>query len=135
MSDPDDDQNSCYEVNTGAYFMKKYGLTAENRPIIQLNPDNVPDELKPFIPLAEEWGIGDDLIRGDVIDKASKEQLEKLVSQVDAIWETLWKWLDENNQAPFTEPRTEEWYAFCCMELASEEARVLLEYHPDRKTE
>jgi hypothetical protein len=58
-----------FEVLPAGEMRKKYGLTAENRPIIKLDPAKVPEPLRHLIPLAERFGISDDLIREDYMDK------------------------------------------------------------------
>ena len=52
-----------YELLSAREMSRKYGLTAENRPVIALNAANVPEELRALLPPAEFWGIGDDVIR------------------------------------------------------------------------
>jgi hypothetical protein len=56
-----------YEVLPAGEMRAKYGLTAENRPTIVLDVAKVPAGLRPLIPLAEQFGINDDLIREDVV--------------------------------------------------------------------
>ena len=33
--------------------------------------EDVPEDLRPLVPLALQWGIGDDRLRSDVVDRAS----------------------------------------------------------------
>jgi hypothetical protein len=75
-----------FEVLPAGEMRKKYGLTAENRPIIRLDPKKVPKELRHLIPWAEKFGISDDLIREDFFAKTSAKEiaeLKKLMSQHD----------------------------------------------------
>jgi hypothetical protein len=58
-------------IASAATLQRKYGLYAENRPVIRLDPQEIPSNLRPLMSLAEKWGIGDDIIRNDYIDKAS----------------------------------------------------------------
>jgi len=44
----------------------------------KLNPNLMPSELRRLIPLAREWGIGDDVIRGDLGKHASQKQRKEL---------------------------------------------------------
>jgi len=69
-----------FEVTSGGELRKKYGLTAENRRTIHLDASRVPEQLRRWIPLAERWGIGDDLIREDCIEKATAEELQELIA-------------------------------------------------------
>jgi len=86
------DESHC-EVLPAGELRAKYGLTAENRPVIILNPANVPPELRPLIPLAEQFGIGDDLIRADFVAKTPASELEAMrravFAQEDAFDERL----------------------------------------------
>lgn len=43
----------------------------ENTP---LNPSNVPKSLAPLLPLAEKWGISDDVEREDAVSGATKSR-------------------------------------------------------------
>jgi hypothetical protein len=62
----------------------KYGLTAENRPTITLDPSAVPPALRPLIPLAERFGVGDDLIRADIVAKTPDGKLAAMRAAVEA---------------------------------------------------
>ena len=53
------------------------GGSAEDYPQIEIDPANVPEDLRDLIPIAEAWGIGDDVIRGDHGESASPEQKER----------------------------------------------------------
>jgi len=54
-------------------MQKKHRLYAGNRPKIKLDKHKVPKDLHKLIPLAEKWGIGDDIIRADFEEKTSVE--------------------------------------------------------------
>lgn len=56
----------------------KFGLSAENRSRIVLDPQRVPANLQHLIALAEKYGESDDLIRDDVVAKAPPEEKEQL---------------------------------------------------------
>lgn len=43
-----------------------------------LNPSNIPAALVPLLPMAEQWGIGDDFEREAAVSNASREELESL---------------------------------------------------------
>lgn len=60
-----------FEVASGRELRARYGLTAENRPIILLDPARVPEAFRHWIPLAEKWGVSDDLIRDDCVARAT----------------------------------------------------------------
>jgi hypothetical protein len=68
-----------FEILPAGELRAKYGLTAENRPTIILDAAKVPPALRPLIPLAERFGINDDLIRLDVVAKTPVAELEARV--------------------------------------------------------
>ena len=67
-----------WEVLPAGEMRRKYGLYAENRPLIKLVPERVPEPLRKLIPLAEKFGISDDLIREDFFAKTPKTELKQL---------------------------------------------------------
>ena len=112
-----------FEIASGRELREKYGLTAANRPTIRLNPANVPEQFRQWIPLAERWGIGDDLIRDDCIRIASPTDLEELLAFGDAYDAVLTEWLagaESHNSNP-----SEEYVAFTCLGMAYDEAKVI----------
>jgi len=62
------------EIAPAHVLQKHFNLFAENRPTIILDSNKVPDDLRHLIPLAEKWGIGDDIIRCDFEGKATYEE-------------------------------------------------------------
>jgi hypothetical protein len=107
-----------FEVLRAGEMRKKYGLTAENRPIIRLDPATIPEPLRHLIPLAERFGISDDLIRAAYMDKtplADVEELRRVVQEHDAL-------LDEWLAGPAAEGPTfsAEYIAFSCMRMAAD---------------
>jgi hypothetical protein len=74
-------------------LQKELGLYAENRPDIRLDPARVPADLRILIPLAEKWGIGDDIIRNDLIDKANEAEKQELHDALYVLDERVTEWL------------------------------------------
>lgn len=120
-----------YEIAPAHLLQRKYGLYAENRPAIRLDPEKVPVHLRRLIPFAEEWGIGDDIIRSDYERKASierKRAFYRALSRDDQ--EAVRKWLDTFPP----DSLTEEAAAFMYMALAHDEIRSEVEDRgPDKK--
>jgi hypothetical protein len=113
MSDP-----SRFEVASAGELREKYGLRAENRPKIVLNPTNVPEPLRLLIRLAEKFGISDDLIRADFIRKTPQGELEELSRTVREFDDLLDEWLTGPAAAgPTYSP---EYLAFTCMRMAAD---------------
>ena len=87
---------------------------------VKLNVTNVPEDLRHLVPLAERWGIGDDVDRNAAVDRATpaeREELERAIAPSDA---RITAWLDSFRQ----QPMTDEAAAFMYMQLALEEMRV-----------
>ena len=120
-----------FDVTSGKELREKYGLTAENRPTIRLNASLVPVHFRQWIPLAERWGIGDDLIRDDCVHKATSDELRQLLAFGDAYDAVLTDWLagPDADSPPFSE----EYIAFTCLGMAWDLARVRSEKHEDKR--
>ena len=88
------DYHSTGEILTSDQMKQKYGLTIENYKPIHLNPENVPEELRDLVSIAEKWGIGDDVIRNDMHSKASDDEKEALKSALDGRTQFINQWLD-----------------------------------------
>jgi hypothetical protein len=107
-----------FEILPAGEMRKKYGLTADNRPTIQLDPSKVPVGLHPLIPLAERFGISDDLIREDVVAKASPAEVEELRRIVNQYADALDQWLagPEADGPGYSD----EYIAFSCLRMAAD---------------
>jgi len=62
------------DILSNKELREKYGFAADARPEINIDARNVPEQLRDLIPMAETWGIGDDVIRVDFEDKASEAE-------------------------------------------------------------
>jgi hypothetical protein len=110
--------DSDFEVLPAGEMRKKYGLTADSRPTVRLDPAKVPESLRPLIPLAELYGISDDLIRADFVAKAPPgdlAELRRIVQEHDAL-------LDDWLAGPAADGPTfsAEYIAFTCMRMAAD---------------
>ena len=103
-------------------LQRQYGLYAENRPTIRLDPQKVPAQLHDLIPLAETWGIGDDIIRFDFEQRASQAAKRELVEKLDGRVDEVQAWL--LSQTPGAELSEEE-AAFMYLLSAWDEVRPL----------
>ena len=63
----------------------------------------VPDDLRDLIPIAAEWGIGDDVIRGDKGERASPEQKELFEAALTGRTARVTAWLDSFGSEPMSE--------------------------------
>jgi hypothetical protein len=84
-------------------LQRHFGMYAENRPVIHLDPALVPSDLRHLIPLAEKWGIGDDIIRTDLIDKSSDSEKRELHDALYGPFERITEWLDSLAGSPPSE--------------------------------
>lgn len=107
-----------FEVLPAGEMRIKYGLTAENRPLIRLNSDNIPPALQQLIPLAEKFGISDDLIREDFLAKTPKAEVEEMQRCVAAQNDVFDAWLagPEADGSTFSA----EYIAFTCLRMAAD---------------
>ncbi|MCK4488719.1 MAG: hypothetical protein KAU23_00575 [Anaerolineales bacterium] len=83
----------------------------------RINPSRVPEHLRPFIPLAAKFGIGDDGIRYDVASAAPVEEKRQLREVFDFRSEDIDQWIDSFGD----EPMSDEAAAFMYMLLATDE--------------
>ncbi len=78
-----------------------------------------------LLPLAEQWGLGDDYDREAAVSAATEAELAALVSAVEAVPEDdLYGWLagpESRSKQP-----TEEYVAMTCMTMAADSARLEL---------
>jgi hypothetical protein len=104
-------------IASAAQLQRKYGLYAENRPVLRLDPEGVPSNLRPLISLAEKWGIGDDIIRNDYIGKTSDAEKRELHDAFYEPYEQVTAWLNSFKAGPMTEQAQ----AFMYTQLALDE--------------
>jgi hypothetical protein len=109
---------SDFEVLPAEEMRKKYGLTAENRPTIRLDPSRVPERLRHLIPIAELYGISDDLIREDLLSKTPPGDLAELRRLVQEHDDLLDDWLA--GPAAHGPSFSAEYVAFTCMRMAAD---------------
>jgi hypothetical protein len=107
-----------WEVLPAGVMRAKYGLTAENRPVIKLDPARVPPGLRHLILLAEQFGVSDDLIRQDVVAKASADEVNAMRRAVEEHNDLFDEWLagSEMNGPTFSD----EYIAFTCLRMAAD---------------
>ena len=113
---------SHFEIGSAAELKRKYGLTAANRPKIRLEASSVPPQFRSWVRLAELWGIGDDLIREDCVEKATASELRELLEFGDVYNAVLSDWLagaEVSSAIP-----SKEYVAFSCLGMAWDSARI-----------
>jgi hypothetical protein len=83
-----------------------------------LNPARVPEHLRELLPLAERWGIGDDVDRGRALERATEAERQELRQAVAEHGAEITKWLDSFGSGA---AMSDEAAAFMYMQLAVEE--------------
>ena len=116
-SRPASDCPATGEVAPADVIQRCHGLTADNRPTITLDSSKVPADLRDLIPLAQHWGIGDDVIRNDVIAKSTPEERQTLRQSLAPRGARITAWLDSFPPNGLSD----EAAAFMYMQLALEE--------------
>lgn len=107
-----------FEVLPAGEMRAKYGLTAENRPTIKLDSNKVPMAVRHLIPLAEQFGIGDDLIREDVVAKTPPSEIAAMRKAVRDCEHELEIWLA--GPAADSPTFSDEYIAFTCLTMAAD---------------
>jgi hypothetical protein len=108
-------------IRPAGELQEELGLYAENRATIRLDPDEVPADLRDLIPFAEQWGIGDDIIRADFEEKSSDAEKQRFKLALTGRTAAVNAWLDS---LPQGEPMSEEAAAFMYMLLALDEMKL-----------
>ena len=100
----------------------KYHLTAEHYKPPRLNPKRVPKHLRDLLPMAAEWGIGDDIIRDDFQQKASENEKQELGELLSGRGQAINEWLDLFGNNPISLEEA----AFMYMMLGLDEMGILV---------
>jgi hypothetical protein len=82
-----------------------------------LDTDKVPADLRDLVPLAQRWGIGDDVARSERIQKATVAERSELRAAFGPRQARITQWLDSFGQGPMSD----EAAAFMYAQLAIEE--------------
>jgi hypothetical protein len=107
-----------FEVLPAGEMRRKYGFTAANRPVITLDPTKVPPALQHLVPLAERFGVGDDLIRADIVAGTPAGELAAMQAAVNAHEGAFDDWLaGPAANGPEFSP---EYIAFTCLRMAAD---------------
>lgn len=120
------------EILPASEMQKKYRLYAENRPDIEITLMQVPENLRDLIPMAEKWGVGDDIIRSDIEEKASDTEKEAFRDKLKGRTRQVSEWLDSYDMK---RPMPEAAAHFMYMLEALAEMGMWPDSPPDRITE
>ena len=111
-------QDRWFEVGSVGDLRRKYYKPGEAAPVIRLDSRQVPEALRSLIPLAEKWGISDDILRGDFIAAATAAEMEELKNAVQQHIDAIEEWLAR--PAAEMPPFSPEYLAFTNMLMASD---------------
>jgi hypothetical protein len=112
------DPNAIEKIAPASELQEEYDLYAKNRPTIQISVEEVPPGLRDLIPLAERWGIPDDIIRHDIFVKATQSEKEAFRRSLTGRTQEVNSWLDT---FPPDEPMTDSAAHFMYMLEALDE--------------
>lgn len=87
------------EVLPAGEMKARYHLTIDRYEPPPLNPAVVPDHLRDLLPLARKWGVGDDIIRDDLEEKASEAEKQELQLALRGRTRSITEWLDSFGNA------------------------------------
>jgi hypothetical protein len=107
-----------FQVVRVGELRKLYHAMGKKPPPIHLDPAKVPEPLRPLIPLAEKWGISDDILRMDALDAASSDELAELRRIVASHEDLLEAWLA--GPESYQDKPTPEYIAFASMVMAAD---------------
>lgn len=82
-----------FEVLTVEEVRRRYRVAGISAKPVDFDESEVPDSLKYLIPLARVWGIGDDVLREDMVAAADPAAMKDLKRAVRAVDRDLSKWL------------------------------------------
>lgn len=108
-----------WDVGSVAELRTKYGLSLKKWARPKLNSANVPDPLRSLIPLAEFWGIADDIVRAELLEDVGESKIQELNAALEPFDQALAEWLGNPKKAK-TWSKTDEYAAFSCMVNAAD---------------
>lgn len=76
----------------------EYGMNAENRPVLRVDPAEVPEDLRHLVPAVERWAIPCDVTRGDYFDKQPEADVAAFWNDVLPFVTRIHEWLDEQSE-------------------------------------
>src|SRR5579871_167714 len=100
------EKKGYFEVLPAEEMRKKYYLPDEQALQLQLNPELVPISLRALIPLAEKWGISDDLLRADKLRKSSPDEiaeLKRIIAEYDDLFDAWLAGPEAQSRTPSAE--------------------------------
>ena len=91
-------EDDSFVLLTVAEMRQKFYQPNELPPRLSLRSENVPKSLQKLIPIAERWGISDDLLRQDARRTATPAELKYLMAVIDHFDDALDDWLRDQKR-------------------------------------
>ena len=76
----------------------------------------VPQEFRNLLPIAQQWGVGDDVERSELINKATADDKQALLDAVNPYRQQINSWLDSYGNNPMPEEAASFMYMLEAME-------------------
>ena len=108
-----------FEVLSGEEIRHRYrmwGITAQE---VEFDESDVPERLRPLIPRAREWGIGDDVLREDKLHAADPEVVRELKRVVQEYDRDLEAWFLSPEATAYPGP-SDAYIAFSNLRIAAD---------------
>lgn len=80
-----------FEIITGAELKKRRKGSIPRYE--NLDPMKVPEPLRPLIPLAEKWGVPDDVGRDEILKTSPRAELDRIAAELQKVETPLENWL------------------------------------------
>lgn len=92
---------------------------------VKLDSTKVPVALISLLPIAEKWGVGDDIEREQALSAASRQELELLVHSIDEVRdEDLFGWLSGSES--YSAKPSNEYVALTALTMSIDFAKIKL---------
>ncbi|MFO0810685.1 MAG: hypothetical protein U0746_18815 [Gemmataceae bacterium] len=88
------DHRHEFDIGPASEMQRKYGWYAENRPVIRVESQDVPEHLRELIPYVERWAIPCDITRHDYFAKQSDDDVRDLARTVGKRQAEINAWLN-----------------------------------------
>jgi hypothetical protein len=111
-----------YRVLRVSELRMRYGLTASAAPEVVFDDKDVPVALRHLVPLARGWGVGDDVIREDLVRVASADARAELKAAVSEAEDELDAWLA--GPEAFEPTQSDAYLAFSNLRMAADSVRL-----------
>ena len=93
-------------VGVAAVLAHRWGDLDFDEYRVEVDPDEVPEELRDLAPLAEKWGIPDDGARMEFVSRCTVEAQHALWRAVEPHTDAIDRWPDDTDAADFSDTQS-----------------------------